>query len=259
VNRIAVGIEYDGYAFVGWQSQPNLRSVEQVLRHAIEDVAAAPVALICAGRTDAGVHALAQVAHFDSAARRSTRAWLLGVNASLPPDVSLRWAAPVPAHFHARFSAERRRYLYRVVMRSTRPALLVNRAWWIRAPLQIEPMRAAAQRLLGEHDFSSFRAAECQSKSPVRRVEEIAIESQGESVWIRVTANAFLHHMVRNIVGLLVAVGTGERSAASIAELLAARDRRLAPPTAPASGLYLHSVQYPAAFGLPATSAPDPL
>ncbi len=249
--RIAVGIEYDGTAYAGWQSQPAAPSIQQVAERALSYVADAPVALVCAGRTDAGVHALGQVAHFDTAAERAMRSWVLGANSELPPDVCLTWARAVPEHFHARFSAEARCYRYLVLNRATRPALDARRAAWVHRPLDERAMQAAAAHLTGEHDFSAFRAAECQAKSPVRRLMRLAVERRGDWLVIEAEANAFLHHMVRNLAGLLIHVGRGDAAPAWAAEVLAGRDRTRAPATAPAAGLYFAGVRYAPAFGLP--------
>jgi tRNA pseudouridine38-40 synthase len=251
VARIAVGVEYDGSAYAGWQSQPAVPSVQQVAERALACVAAAPVALVCAGRTDAGVHAAGQVAHFDTQAVRSMRSWVLGANSELPRDVSLSFAHPVPQHFHARYSAEARTYRYLILNRGVRSALHAPRATWVHRPLVAERMQAAALALVGEHDFSAFRAAECQARSPIRRLERLDIARHGDWVVIEATANAFLHHMVRNIAGLLIAVGKGEAAVSRAAEVLAGRDRTRGAATAPATGLYLQRVRYPAAFGLP--------
>ncbi|HEY7996996.1 MAG TPA: tRNA pseudouridine(38-40) synthase TruA [Steroidobacteraceae bacterium] len=250
--RIAVGVEYDGSAYAGWQTQPAAPSVQQVTEAALARIAAAPVALVCAGRTDAGVHALGQVAHFDTEAVRAMRSWVLGANSELPPDVSLHFAQPVPGHFHARYSAEARTYRYLILNRSARSALQAQRATWVHRPLDAARMQAAAGALVGEHDFSAFRAAECQAKSPVRRLERLAVMRRGDWVLIEATANAFLHHMVRNIAGLLIAVGKGDASPDWAAEVLAGCDRTRAAATAPAAGLYLVAVRYPEVFGLPA-------
>jgi tRNA pseudouridine38-40 synthase len=251
VVRIAVGVEYDGAAFAGWQAQAALRTVQQVTEQALGRIAAEPVALVCAGRTDAGVHAHGQVAHFDTHAQRTTRSWVLGANSELPADVSVSWALPVPAHFHARYSACARTYRYLILNRLARPALLARRAAWIHRPLDHERMGEAALALHGEHDFSAFRSSECQARSPVRRVQRLTVERQGEWVIIEATANAFLHHMMRNIAGLLIAIGRQEAPPAWAGEVLAGRDRTKNAATAPAAGLYLVSVRYPAAFALP--------
>ncbi len=253
--RIAVGIEYDGSAYCGWQAQPALASVQAVAEEALSRIAAAPVALVCAGRTDAGVHALGQVAHFDTEATRPMRSWVLGANSELPADVSVCWALPVPEHFHARFSAEARTYRYLILNRTARSALHARRAAWVHRPLDAERMNAAARLLEGEHDFSAFRAAECQAKSPIRRLQRLSVERQGEWIRIEATANAFLHHMVRNLAGLLIAIGRGDAEPTWAGELLATRDRTQGAATAPAAGLYFVAVRYPAAFGVPAAAA----
>jgi tRNA pseudouridine38-40 synthase len=256
VVRIAVGVEYDGSAFAGWQAQSALRTVQQVMEQALGRIAAEPVSLTCAGRTDAGVHAHGQVAHFDTHALRNTRGWVLGTNSELPRDVSVSWATPVPGHFHARYCAEARTYRYVILNRLARPALLAARATWIHRPLDHELMHEAAQSLLGEHDFSAFRSSECQAKSPVRRMERIGVERLGDWIVIEATANAFLHHMMRNIAGLLIAIGKSDAAPALAREVLATRDRTRNAATAPAAGLYLLAVRYPAAFCLPATRPP---
>jgi tRNA pseudouridine38-40 synthase len=259
VPRIAVGVEYDGSAYAGWQTQPAAPSVQQAAEAALARIAAAPVALVCAGRTDAGVHALGQVAHFDTEAVRSMRSWVLGANSELPPDVSLRFAQPVPGHFHARYSAEARTYRYLILNRNARSALHARRATWVHRELDTARMQEAAGALIGEHDFSAFRAAECQARSPVRRLERLAVARHGDWVLIEATANAFLHHMVRNIAGLLIAVGKGDASPAWAAEVLAGRDRTRAAATAPAAGLYLVAVRYPPVFDLPVPPAAEAL
>ncbi len=250
--RIAVGIEYDGSAFSGWQTQQSLRTVQAVLEKALGAVAAAPVSLVCAGRTDAGVHARAQVAHFDTDSERSARSWILGANSEAPPDVAVSWALPVPAHFHARYCATARVYRYLVLNRTARSALNASRAAWVRRALDEERMAAAAAALVGEHDFSAFRSAQCQAKSPVRRLMRLAVERRGDWIVIEAVANAFLHHMVRNIAGLLIAVGKGDEPPDRARTVLEGRDRTRSAATAPAAGLYLWEVRYPAAFGLPA-------
>lgn len=252
--RIAVGLEYDGAAFAGWQAQVALRTVQQVTERAFSRIADEPVALVCAGRTDAGVHARGQVVHFDTHARRSIRGWVLGANSELPHDVSVSWAVPVPGHFHARYSASARTYRYLILNRLARSALLAHRAAWIHRPLDHERMRAAALPLLGEHDFSAFRSSECQAKSPIRRMERLTVERRADWVIIEATANAFLHHMMRNIAGLLIAVGRCDAAPEWAGEVLEGRDRTRGAATAAPGGLYLMSVRYPQAFGLPATS-----
>ncbi|MEZ5533670.1 MAG: tRNA pseudouridine(38-40) synthase TruA [Steroidobacteraceae bacterium] len=249
--RIAVGIEYVGSAYVGWQSQAGQSSVQGEVETALAAVAAAPVATTCAGRTDAGVHAIGQVAHFDTEAARTPRAWVLGANTRLPPDIALTWAREMPADFHARYSALARTYRYHIVNRSERPALGAGRIAWVHRPLDVERMRAAAMHLVGERDFSAFRAAECQSKTPMRHVVSIDVERSGDRISITVTANAFLHHMVRNMAGLLIAIGRGDAGPDFAAEVLAGRDRARSAATAPAGGLYFLAVTYPERFGVP--------
>ena len=221
-------------------------------------VADHPVPVTAAGRTDAGVHALMQVVHFDSAAVRTTRSWTLGANTELPAEITVLWARSVPDTFHARYSALSRTYLYRIVNQPCRPALLRAQVCWVRRPLDAQAMHSAAQALVGEHDFSSFRAAECQAPTARRRVAHIAVERAGADLTVTVRANAFLHHMVRNIAGALIAVGTGNRSPLWIAELLEARDRRMGAVTAPPQGLYLAEVEYPDDFGIPPPDEPAP-
>jgi len=251
MNRWVMGVEYDGTHFCGWQQQPGLRTVEASLAEAISLVADHPVELVCGGRTDAGVHAAGQVVHFDASAQRSARAWVLGTNGHLDRSLSVSWAHPVADFFHARFSATRRHYRYTIFNRSARSALHAGRSLWVQAPLEVARMQEGGRALLGEHDFSAFRAAECQSKSPIRRVDHLEVSREGELVHIDVAANAFLHHMVRNIAGLLIEVGRGARSPADVKTLLEGRDRRRNAPTANPEGLCLRRIDYPAAFGLP--------
>lgn len=253
--RIALGLEYDGTDFVGWQIQPNGRSVEGVLAAAAGFVAGAPVTVRGAGRTDAGVHAVHQVAHFDTHAVRTPRQWLLGINSNLPPDAAVRWVREMPVEFDARRSAVARRYRYTVLQQPARPALLRRSVWWLRQTLDCGAMTAAATAWLGEHDFSAFRAADCQAKSPMRRLKAVGVAQRssgdGTLVTLEFTANAFLKHMVRNFVGTLVAIGSGELEAAEAARILARRDRREAGVTAPPAGLALVEVEYPPRFGVP--------
>jgi len=252
MTRFAVGLEYDGNGLSGWQSQPaGIPSVQEHVEQALGRVLDHPVGVTGAGRTDAGVHARGQVAHFDTAAVRGERSLVLGANTHLPPGIALRWARAVPDHFHARYSAQARTYRYCILNRPVRSALAAGRAAFIHRPLDIEPMQAAAALLIGTHDFSAFRAAECQARSPVRDLSQLQVRRAGDFVLLEVTANAFLHHMVRNIAGLLIHVGQGESPPRFAADVLATRDRRLAPATAPAAGLYFWRVHYPAVFGLP--------
>lgn len=249
--RIALGLEYDGSGYSGWQSQPGGNTIQDELEKALAAIAGAPVRVACAGRTDAGVHALAQVVHFDVQARRPTTAWVRGVNAHLPRDIAVRWATEIDGGFHARFAARARSYRYLLLNRRERPGLLQGKLGWCHQPLDDEAMRAAAACLLGEHDFSSFRSAECQAKSPVKILHRCGLSRHGDCIAFDLEANAFLHHMVRNIVGSLVYVGMGRRPVTWLAELLAARDRRLAAPTFMPDGLYFAGVEYDAAWGLP--------
>lgn len=253
--RIALGVQYDGSGFRGWQTQrPGMRTVQSCLERALTQVANHPVGSICAGRTDSGVHGIGQVVHFDTTAVRSMRSWVLGSNANLPLDLSVSWACQVPEEFHARFSALARRYRYLILNRPHRSALWRQRATWCYRPLDVEWMHAAGQVLVGEHDFSSFRAAECQARHPVREIRELTVRRQGDGVVLDVEANAFLHHMVRNIAGVLLAIGTGDRPVEWAREVLERRDRTQGGVTAPADGLYLLAVRYPERFGLPANA-----
>jgi tRNA pseudouridine38-40 synthase len=249
--RIALGVEYDGTDFVGWQPQPNGRSVAVELAAAVSAVANESVRVHAAGRTDAGVHATGQVVHFDTSATRSARAWSLGINSSLPADVAVKWACEVPADFDARRSALARRYRYVIVCTPTRPAVARRFVWWLRDALDCPAMSQASIAWLGEHDFSAFRAAECQSSTPMRHVYAIGIARHDERIEIEVTANSFVYHMVRNLVGTLAEIGRGRAPPAWAAELLAGRDRTKAAPTAPAHALTLVEVYYPEKLGLP--------
>jgi tRNA pseudouridine38-40 synthase len=256
--RIALGLEYDGSAFAGWQTQPDRRGAQDALESALAGIAGLPIATICAGRTDAGVHALDQVVHFDTEAARPLSAWVRGTNRFLPNAISVRWARPVPDRFHARFDARLRSYAYWILNDPVRSPLCHDRAGWVFRPLEVEPMADAARQLIGRHDFSSFRSAECQAASPVRELVELSVVRFGRFVRIRASANAFLHHMVRNLVGALVYVGLGRQPPDWVAEVLAARNRSLAAPTFPAAGLYLERVEYDPAFDLPAPPAMTP-
>jgi tRNA pseudouridine38-40 synthase len=251
MHTIALGIEYDGRGFHGWQTQAGARNVQDALERALSRVADHPLRTHCAGRTDTGVHATGQVVHFETGALREPHAWVLGGNANLPHDVSIRWARPQPPDFHARFSAEARAYRYVILNRRTRPAVLHGLVTWHHRPLDVERMRSGAAHLLGEHDFSSFRAAGCQAKSPLRRIRHIGLERSGAYVYLDVEANAFLHHMVRNIAGVLMTVGRGEAEPDWVAEVLCRRDRTCAGVTAPPHGLYLAAVRYPRRFEIP--------
>lgn len=252
--RIALGVEYGGTSFHGWQTQSDQSSVQDCLERALAKIAGVPVAVVAAGRTDTGVHATGQVVHFDAPVDRPDSAWSRGVNSFLPDDISIRWARPVDDRFHARFSACRRRYRYFLLNRPTRPGVLTGRVGWDFHPLDVAAMAEAALALLGTHDFSSFRAAECQAKNPVKTMTRAEVRRLGEFVVFDFEAEAFLHHMVRNLVGALVYVGKGALPPAAMAGLIEQRDRRRAPPTFMAAGLYLVEVGYPAEFGLPAPS-----
>lgn len=250
-RRYALGVEYDGSAFFGWQSQRHARNVQDVLNEAISRVADETVFTAVAGRTDAGVHACGQVVHFDANAERSLRSWLLGINSNLPADVAVQWVREVAPGFHARYSAHARTYRYALFIREVRSPLDRHRAWCRRGELALEAMSAAAAHLLGEHDFSAFRGAGCQARSPVRHVHALTVSRTDDDFHVTVCANGFLYHMVRNIVGALVWVGAGVESPDWMASVLAGRDRRLGAPTAPPGGLYLAEVHYPREFDLP--------
>lgn len=250
---IALGIEYDGSQYYGWQRQQEVASVQQCLERALSQVANEPITVFCAGRTDAGVHATGQVVHFTTQASRPVAAWTMGVNANLPDDIAVRWAQSVAHDFHARFSATARRYRYVIYNQRLRPALLHHGVTHFHLPLDASRMQQAAQCLAGEHDFTSFRAVQCQSKTPWRNVMYIQVQRHGQWVLVDIKANAFVHHMVRNIIGSLLEVGCGHQPVSWIAELLAARNRTLAAATAKAQGLYLVAVDYPAHFALPLT------
>jgi tRNA pseudouridine38-40 synthase len=247
-----LGIEYDGVGFHGWQSQPHGNTVQDALENALSEVAGERVRLTCAGRTDAGVHALAQVAHFDCSAERPDNAWVRGTNAYLPESVAVRWAQPVDGEFHARFAARSRSYRYVLYNHPVRQAISARHVGWYHRPLDLANMKEAAAALLGEHDFSAFRSSECQAKTPVRHMESASVRRHGSYIIFDFTANAFLHHMIRNLVGCLVYIGKGKHPPQWLAELIAARDRRLAAPTFAADGLYLSGVRYEPRWALPA-------
>jgi len=252
--KIAIGIEYNGSCFHGWQSQPSGNTIQDQLEQALASVAGERVRLAAAGRTDTGVHALGQVAHFETDAVRPDSAWVRGVNALLPQAIAVQWAATVADDFHARYSAASRRYRYVLYNHPVRPALHHGRVGWFHLPLDPVAMRVALAHLAGEHDFSAFRSSECQAKSPVRAMQSCTIEQFGAHLRFEFTANGFLHHMVRNIVGCLVSVGKGKHPPDWLAEVLASRDRRQAAPTFSPDGLYLAEVQYAPAWKLPVFS-----
>jgi len=254
VKRIALGLQYDGSSWQGWQTQPHGKTVQDVLENALAKFCQHSIQTVCAGRTDAGVHALEQVVHFDTTAERELFSWVRGVNAYLPSSIVVRWAKQVEGGndgFHARYSATARTYHYLIYNHAIRSPLWEQRAGWVFRPLQAELMQQAAQALVGMHDFSSFRAAQCQAKSPIRTLHRIQLQRQNDLILISLTANAFLHHMVRNIVGSLIQVGNGNQPVAWIAEVLASRQRELAAPTFSPDGLYLSKVDYDVHWSLP--------
>ena len=248
--KIALGIEYDGAAFHGWQFQGDVRSVQECLESALSKVADHPVSVHCAGRTDTGVHATGQVVHFETGAVRSSRSWILGANVNLPDDVSVCWAREMPEDFHARFSAIGRHYRYQILNRNTRSAIWRNRATWIHHSLDVELMHYAAQSLVGTHDFTSYRALACQAKHPVRTIYRLDVSRQDEMITIDIHANAFLHHMVRNIAGVLITIGKREQDVSWAQGILELKDRTKGGVTAPPQGLYLTRVDYPEKYEL---------
>jgi tRNA pseudouridine38-40 synthase len=250
--RIALGIEYDGSRFLGWQTQPGGGTVQDALEQALGVIAGTPVSVTAAGRTDRGVHARAQVVHFDSEAQRPASAWVRGVNALLPPPVAVLWSKEMPHDFHARYSAMSRTYRYRLLNRAVRPAIDAAYVGWFHLPLDVESMRSAAALLVGEHDFSAFRSSDCQAKTPVRTLQGLELTTHGERIDFVLRANAFLHHMVRNLVGTLVYVGKGKHSPQWVREVLDSKDRTKAAPTFGPEGLYLEAVEYPLRWSLPA-------
>lgn len=244
-QRYALCVEYDGSAYNGWQIQPHAPSIQQCLNSAISVVADAHIECTGAGRTDTGVHATGQIVHFDSSAQRTLRSWLLGINSNLPPDISVLWICPVDQSFHARFSATARSYRYVILNSPVRSALERHRAWWVHLALNLEYMQQAATYLIGEHDFSAFRASSCQAHSAIRHMTELSVARSEQKIIVSCTANAFLHHMVRNIVGSLVRVGKGEEGPEWMKTILDSGDRRVSGMTAPAAGLTLVAVAYP--------------
>ncbi|WP_133130120.1 tRNA pseudouridine(38-40) synthase TruA [Legionella yabuuchiae] len=248
--RIALMVEYDGSQYHGWQSQAGLRTVQKVIEQALSKVADEDISVICAGRTDTGVHATNQVIHFDTDKERTIRSWIHGTNSFLPKDVCIKWGREMPETFHARFSALSRRYLYVIYNAPIRPGLLRSNVTWQYRQLNHRLMNEASQFLLGEQDFTSFRSIECQSNSPMRNVQHLQVTRKGDFVIIDICANAFLHHMVRNIAGVLIAVGSGRQPVPWVNEVLTAKDRRMGAETAPPYGLYLTEVVYPKEFGV---------
>jgi tRNA pseudouridine38-40 synthase len=259
VKRIAIGIQYDGAPWQGWQTQPHGLTVQDALQAAIRKFALQDIPVQCAGRTDTGVHAIAQVAHFDTDVARTMQSWVRGVNNFLPPSIAVRWAQEVEPDFHARFSAIGRTYHYYLYNHPVRSPLLQGRAGWAFRPLDAARMQDAAQHLVGRHDFSAFRAAQCQASSPVRSMQSVQVERNGDLLRFTLTANAFLHHMVRNIVGSLIAVGSGAQPVSWIADLLASADRTLAAPTFMPDGLYLANIDYGPNWNLPVTPISQPV
>jgi len=256
--RIALGLEYDGSAFCGWQTQPSACGVQDHLEDALERFADTPIEVTAAGRTDTGVHATAQVVHFDTHVVRDANAWVRGPNACATEALRVLWSHPVPEDFHARYSAISRTYRYFLLNDPVAPAVFRNRVGWFHRPLDVERMREAAKLVVGEHDFSAFRGSQCQSRSPIRNMMEVAVERQGNLVVFTFRANAFLHHMIRNLVGSLVYIGAGREDPPWMGELLASHDRKLAAPTFAAAGLYLGAVDYGPSYSLPAFR-PQPL
>lgn len=252
--RWALGISYLGQAYDGWQSQPSGRTVQDQLEAALSRFADRPIATVCAGRTDAGVHGLMQVVHFDTQVEREPFSWVRGTNTFLPPDIAVQWAVPVPDEFHSRACALARRYAYVLLESTVRPSLESGRAGWVFRPLDEAALRDGAARLLGEHDFTSFRASACQARSPVKTLRRIDITRRGPYWRFEFEANAFLHHMIRNIMGCLLVVGQGQQPATWIDEVLAARNRDAAAPTFPPDGLYFLGPVYEDRWGLPATT-----
>lgn len=251
IKRVAIGLEYRGTDWLGWQSQPCKKTIQDALEAAISKIAEQPVSVICAGRTDTGVHALHQVAHFDTSAQRPLSAWVRGVNSHLPSSIAVLWAQEVSDEFHARFSARGRRYQYKLINRPQRLGLESGKFGWYHRPLNLESMQAAAEKLLGEHDFSAFRAAHCQAKSPVKTMGLAKVVQDGSCFTFDFAASAFLHHMIRNLVGTLVHIGAGRQSVAWMDDLLAMKDRRFAAPTFSPDGLYFLGPAYEARWQLP--------
>ncbi len=249
--RMALGIAYDGASWQGWQTQTGGRTVQDQLEGALGQFLAQAVGTICAGRTDTGVHGLGQVVHIDTDVQRRTESWVRGLNAMLPDSIAVQWARGVPDAFHARFSAQSRTYLYLVRNSRVRSPMLHGRAGWVYHALDLDSMREAARRLLGEHDFSCFRSSQCQAASPIRTLHSLEISRHGDFFLFTFKANAFLHHMVRNLMGAILYVGQGREEPAWMNTLLAQRDRRLAAPTFAPDGLYLAKVDYPVEYGLP--------
>jgi len=251
MKKIALGVEYQGTAYCGWQSQNHCDSVQQNVQQALSKVANEPIAVRCAGRTDTGVHAIGQVVHFETSANRPNQAWIEGVNTNLPFDIRIVWAMEVPDEFNARFSAVARQYRYVIFNRNVHSAVLAKRVTWVRRPLDENKMDQAAKTLLGEHDFTSFRALACQANHAIRTIQSVSVTRNGDFVFVDIQANAFLHHMVRNIVGSLLRIGQEQKQTNWLIELLALKDRSKAAMTAPADGLYFVNAFYPEKYNLP--------
>jgi tRNA pseudouridine38-40 synthase len=248
--RLALGVAYNGASYNGWQYQTHSITLQEQVEKAVSHIANEKVTVVCAGRTDAGVHATQQIIHFDTQANRSIEQWLLGINAKLPPDINIHWVKEVSDNFHARFSATQRRYIYIIYINRIRPCFLDKQVTWLTSDLDVGSMHEAAQFLLGKNDFSAFRASACQAKTAIREVKNACVKKQGNFIIFDISANAFLHHMVRNIIGSLIMVGKGEQPSDWIAKLIADKDRTKSGPTAKPHGLYLVDVSYPEAFGL---------
>lgn len=252
MSRLVLGIQYDGRSFQGWQSQSHGLTVQDTLQKALSRFATVPIQVQCAGRTDTGVHALEQIVHFDAPMVRDTHAWVRGTNTFLPESVSVRWAHTVEPEFHARFDAYRRTYHYLIYNHPTRSPIWSGRAGWYHKPLDAQKMHLAAQDLVGEHDFSAFRASECQANTPIKTLYQIKVERFGDCILLSITANAFLHHMVRNLVGSLIYIGSGKKPVEWLQFLLQQKNRALSAPTFSAAGLYLSAIHYPEHYELPA-------
>lgn len=257
--RVALGLEYDGSRYHGWQRQPKLNTVQGAIEHSLTKIIGKDVAVHCAGRTDTAVHAAGQVIHFDCDVNRALKAFVFGLNSQLPKDISIKWSKEVPDDFHVRYTAEKREYRYMIYNHPIRPAHLRSYLTWYYRPLNHELMQEAAESLVGEHDFSSFRSTECQSKTPVRRIESISIHRSGDIIYFDIVANAFLHHMVRNIAGVLMAIASGRKPVDWAKELLEQKNRALGAETAPPYGLYLTRVTYPEQYDLPEMHIANPL
>jgi tRNA pseudouridine38-40 synthase len=256
MTRYALGIEYDGSQFCGWQVQSGVETVQEAIERALGAVANHSTRVVTAGRTDTGVHATGQVIHFDSASRRTLNSWIRGVNSNLPAGVVVTWAKEVSPSFHARFCARARSYRYIILSRPVRPTILARRVTWTHQLLNVQAMRSAAKDLLGQHDFSAYRSVHCQSRQPIRSIHHFAVGQSGAWTWFDIQADGFLHHMVRNIAGVLMPIGAEEKAPSWAREVLMSRERSHAGVTAPAGGLYLSRVDYPEHFDIPSPTNP---